>query len=60
LEKSGLKIPKYVRRAEPLTRFAVEARYPGFSGPVTPALYRRTVRLAEAVLRWAERQMGKP
>jgi HEPN domain-containing protein len=60
LENSGLKVPKYVRRAEPLTRFAVETRYPGFSGPVTPALYHRTVRLAEAVLRWAERQLGKP
>ncbi|MGP0065060.1 MAG: HEPN domain-containing protein [Isosphaeraceae bacterium] len=62
LENSGLKVPKYVRRAEPLTRFAVETRYPGFSGPVTPALYRRTVRLAEAVLHRAERQrqLGKP
>jgi HEPN domain-containing protein len=60
LEQSGLRIPKYVRRAESLTRFAVETRYPGFSGPVTQALQRRTVRLAEAVLRWAERQMGKP
>ena len=60
LESPGLKVPKYVRRAEPLTRFAVETRYPGFSGPVTPALHRRTVRLAEAVLHWAERQMGKP
>jgi HEPN domain-containing protein len=59
LENSGLKVPRYVRRAEPLTRFAVETRYPGFSGPVTPAVYRRTVRLAEAVLHWAERQIGK-
>jgi HEPN domain-containing protein len=60
LENSGHKVPKYVHRADRLTRFAVETRYPGLFGPVSPAMYRRTVRLAEAVLHWAERQVGKP
>ena len=33
LEKNGLKIPKYIRQADVLTRFAAEPRYPGVSRP---------------------------
>jgi len=47
LEQSGLKIPKYVRQAEELSRFAVEMRYPGLAGPVTKRQHRRAVRIAE-------------
>jgi HEPN domain-containing protein len=60
LERSGLKIPKYVRQADELSPFAVVTRYPGLFGPVTKRQHRRAVRVAEAVLRWAERQIGKP
>ena len=60
LERSGLKVPKYVRKAAELTSFAWEARYPGAASPVTPRQHQRAVRIAEAVLRWAERQIGKP
>ncbi len=60
LRRTGFKIPKYVDGAKRLTRFAVETRYPGLSGPVTEKQYRGTVRIAEAVLRWAERQVGRP
>jgi HEPN domain-containing protein len=56
LRQAGVKIPKYVWEAGRLTRFAVEARYPGLSGPVTKRRYRAMVRIAAAVLRWAERQ----
>jgi HEPN domain-containing protein len=59
LEQSGLKIPKYVWDADELSPFAVEARYPGLSGPVSPREHRRAVRVAEAVLRWATRQVEK-
>src|SRR5260370_17429613 len=31
LERSGLKIPKYVRRATELTPFPLQSRYPGLS-----------------------------
>lgn len=55
LEASGLKIPKYVRDADELSRFAVQTRYPGMADPVTKREYRRAIRIAEAVLRWAER-----
>ena len=59
LKKNGLKIPKYVWEAEKLTPFAVVTRYPGLVGPVTQREYRRAVRIATAVLRWAERQIGQ-
>lgn len=57
LERNGLKIPKYVRQAKKLSSFAVLTRYPGMADPVTQREYRRAVRIAEAVLRWAERQV---
>jgi HEPN domain-containing protein/predicted nucleotidyltransferase len=60
LERDGLKVPKYVKSAKDLTRFALETRYPGASGPVNRRQHRRAVRIAESVVRWAERQIGKP
>jgi HEPN domain-containing protein len=60
LNRGGLKVPKYVWKAEDLTRFAFESRYPGQSRPVTQRQYRRAFRIAESVVRWAERQIGKP
>jgi HEPN domain-containing protein len=55
LEGNGVKIPKYVKKASALTGFAVEARYPGLSGPVNAKEYRRAIRIAEAVLAWSAR-----
>lgn len=60
LEQNGLKIPKYVWEAERLSDFAAVTRYPGAVGPVTTRTYRRSVRIAAGVLRWAERQIGRP
>lgn len=60
LQRTGVKIPKYVRQADELSPFAVETRYPGLSGPVTKRQHRRAVRITEAVLHWAERQIEKP
>ncbi len=59
LERSGVKIPKYVKQSDELSRFAIETRYPGLTAPVTKREHRRAVRIAEAVVRWAERQIGK-
>lgn len=58
LEHHGVKVPRYVKDSRELTRFAVVMRYPGFSGPVSKREYRRAVRIAESVLRWAERKVG--
>jgi HEPN domain-containing protein/predicted nucleotidyltransferase len=60
LEQTGHKVPQYVKDSRDLTRFALETRYPGASGPVNTRQYRRALRVAEAVIRWAERQIGKP
>lgn len=58
LERAGEPIPVRIRKAERLTRFAVEARYPGIGGPVTRAEYDRVVRLADAVVGWAQRRVA--
>src|ERR1041384_4930331 len=58
LEQSGLKIPKYIWEANKLTPYASVTRYPDRVGPVTPRQYRSALRIATAVLRWAERQIG--
>jgi HEPN domain-containing protein len=55
LEKNGVKVPKYVRDADELSPFAATMRYPGAVAPVTRRKYRRAVRLATAVVGWAER-----
>ncbi len=60
LERNGVRIPKYVRQAHELTRFAVVARYPEAAGPVSKREYRRLLRIAERVVRWAEAQIAKP
>jgi HEPN domain-containing protein len=60
LEKSGVKIPKFVNEAHELTQYAHLTRYPGLADPVTPREYRRAVRIAAAVLRWAERKVVRP
>lgn len=57
LKKNGLKIPKYVNEAKVLTQYAYLTRYPGLADPVTPREHRRAVRIAAAVLRWAERHI---
>jgi HEPN domain-containing protein len=57
LERGGIKVPKYVKKADELTGFAVESRYPGLSAPVTPREHQRAVQVAEAVVRWAGRHI---
>src|SRR5260370_42056799 len=60
LERNGLRIPQYMNDAKELTKYAHETRYPGVADPVTPRKHRRAVRIAAAVLRWAERKIGLP
>jgi HEPN domain-containing protein len=55
LEREGVKIPKYLREAKELTRYASATRYPGEESSVTQRQFRRAVRIAASVLRWAER-----
>jgi HEPN domain-containing protein len=57
-EERGTAIPPHVKEAARLTRFAVETRYPGFDEPVTQEEYGRALAIAEAVVRWAEEEIG--
>lgn len=43
-----------------LTRYAVVTQYPGASEPVTESHYRDALGSAEAVVRWAEEEIGWP
>ncbi len=59
LENSGERIPQSVLKSTQLTRFAVFSRYPGIAPSIEEREYRQAVRLAQSVVRWAERLIGK-
>jgi len=58
VEQTAVHIPDPVRRAEDLTRYAVVTRYPGLTEPVSESHYRDALVSAEAVVRWAEGEIG--
>ncbi|MBI2455509.1 MAG: HEPN domain-containing protein [candidate division NC10 bacterium] len=58
VEERGTAIPPHVKEAARLTRFAVETRYPSLDEPVTHEEYERALAIAEAVFRWAEKEIG--
>jgi HEPN domain-containing protein len=60
LERNGILIPPVVKEAVILTRYAFETRYPGSFEPVTEEEYRDAVRLAEAVVDWADSIIHSP
>lgn len=49
--------PSEVQDAASLTDYAVLRRYPGDFEPITEEEYQEAVRLAEAVVRWAEKMI---
>jgi HEPN domain-containing protein/predicted nucleotidyltransferase len=59
LEDAGQAVPKEVRRAAWLTRFAREARYPT-AAVVDAAEHDRALAAARSVVRWAEEELGRP
>ena len=59
LKQNGHKVPQYLNEAKELTDYAHVMRYPGMAAAVKLREYRRAVRIAAAVLRWAERQIGQ-
>lgn len=54
LEAAGHRVPEGVMQAEELTQYAMSTRYPSLEQPVTKGDYDEAVRVAEAVVRWAE------
>jgi HEPN domain-containing protein len=53
----GVSVPREVEDAANLTDYAVTTRYPGVSEPVDEEEYQGAVRLAQAVVAWAERMV---
>jgi HEPN domain-containing protein len=51
----GLNVPDEAKEAPILTDYAVLTRYPGDLEPVTEEEYLEAVRIAEAMVRWAEK-----
>jgi HEPN domain-containing protein len=51
----GLNLPEEAKEAASLTDYAVLTRYPGALEPVTEEEYIEAVRIAEAVVHWAEK-----
>lgn len=54
LEDNGIPFPEEIRAAAELTDYSVEARYPGPFEAVTEEEFKEALRIAEAVVAWAE------
>jgi len=57
LENNGVAVNDVVKEAAILTDYSVEARYPGPFEPITEEEFRESLRIAEAVVTWAEQQL---
>lgn len=55
LEKEGVFLSEEIRAAADLTDYAVTARYPGTSEPVSEEEFHQALQTAEAVFSWAEK-----
>ncbi len=53
VEQCGIAIPAEIGQVGLLTPYAVEARYPGYSGAISSEDVDEAIRLAEQVLAWA-------
>jgi len=54
LENQGVPLPEEIKVSAELTDYSVESRYPGPSEPVTEEEFQRALKIAEAVVAWAE------
>jgi len=54
-----MEVPQEIAEAVILNSYSAEARYPSLSEPVTAEEYHEAVRLAEAVVTWAEKEISK-
>ena len=59
VRRKGLDVPPERAEAVILNSYSAEARYPSLSEPVTTEEYHEAVRLAEAVVTWAEKEISK-
>ncbi len=54
IESAGLRIPKLVKQAGKLTRFAIFTRYPGIAQEISDGEYKEALTIAAEVVRWAQ------
>jgi len=54
LENQGVTLPEEIKVSAELTDYSVESRYPGPFEPVTEEEFQRALKIAEAVVAWAE------
>jgi len=57
LMQQGLEVPDEIVEADTLSSYAWDARYPGLDEPIMEDEYRKAIRMAEAVLAWADNQI---
>ncbi|MBI4567233.1 MAG: HEPN domain-containing protein [Planctomycetes bacterium] len=57
LSDHGVMIPPEIRQSALLTRHAIRTRYSGMGDSVAEEDWRKAVRIAEDVVRWAEAQV---
>ncbi len=57
LEDKGIKIPKIVKKAELISDYSVETRYPGDYEEVDEKEYKRVVKIAEDVFNWVSKKI---
>ena len=55
-----ISLPPEASEAVSLTSYAVTARYPGDYEEITENMYRESVRIAQAVVNWAEEIIIEP
>ena len=59
LRDSGISVQPEVEQAGVLTRFAVEARYPGDIEPIAPEELRQAIEVAQRSVIWAKVQISE-
>ena len=57
IRNNGISVPPEIEQASALTRFAVEARYPGDIEPIKPEELALAIEMAERVVGWAQVQI---
>lgn len=58
LKNQGFIMPEEIMSSAELTDYSVESRYPGPFEPVTEEEYKTALKIAEAVVAWAESQIA--
>jgi HEPN domain-containing protein len=57
LNNNHIKIPAKMKKAEDLTDYSVETRYPGDYDEVTEREYKKVIRIAEEVFDWVRKKI---